>query len=211
MRQKSPPFMRRRLFAAVAVIAAWQFASAVAFAVLGYPIGWVVYSIYTGLYGDVQECYTTYHRAATYTTIIFVTALATAVGVALLFVLERRPTTIRHTSFTFVAWHAATVTALVASEEFGLFWLVHRLDWMIFGAPADLYSFRNVMLPRIIAWVAATTTAIGLVLWIRNKLAPLQMRLPVGPASGLAARSQLGRTATDDNPYAPPQSTQPPT
>jgi hypothetical protein len=145
----------------------------------------------------------------TYAVTIVVTALATAVGVALLIVLEGRRATIRHTIGTFVAWHAAAVAALVASEELGLFWVFHRIDWILFGTPENLYSFRNLMLPRVIGWLMSSTAAIAMVLWLRDKLVPVQTR-PPGPARGLGTASPPGKVFTDENPYAPPQSTQPP-
>jgi hypothetical protein len=34
----------------------------------------------------------------------------------------------------------------------------------------------QVMLPRIIAWVVASSAAIGLVVWLRNMLTPAQVK-----------------------------------
>jgi len=192
------------------VIAAWQVTCAIAFVLFGYTIGWGVYSIYTGIFGDIQDSYMTYHRASTYSVIVVVTALATAVGVALLIVMEGRRATVRHTIGTFVAWHAAAVAALVVSEELGLFWVFHRIDWNLFGTPENLYSFRNLMLPRVIAWLMSSTAAIGMVLWLRDKLVPVETRPPAQPARSLRTASPPGKVFTDENPYAPPQSTQPP-
>jgi hypothetical protein len=96
--QKDPPNVANgepharltSLTRSIAVIATWQLASAIAMSALGYPVGWVVHSIYTGLFGDIQNSYASYERASTYSVMIVVTALATALGVALLMILERR-------------------------------------------------------------------------------------------------------------------------
>ena len=173
--------------------------------VCGYAIGWVVYSVYTAHFGDIQETYSTYHRAVTYTVIIVVTALATAMGVALLIVMEGRRATVRHTIGTFVAWHAAAVVALVASEELGLFWVFHRIDWILFGTPENLYSFRNLMMPRVIAWVLSSTAAIAVVLWVRAKLAPLPPVAHAGQAREAGATAVRKPSTPDNNPYAPTQ------
>lgn len=188
----------------VVVIAAWQAACAVAMALCGYAIGWVVHSVYTSLFGDVQESYATYERAATYTVIFTVTALATAVGVLLLRVLERRATTWRRTVGTFIAWHAAAVAALVASNEWDLPWIVHRLDREIFGTPESLYTWRNLVWPRVIAWVLSSTPAIAAVLWLRSKVA-LAPSTQAQSMAEVGHAQKRGLVITEENPYEAPQ------
>jgi len=183
----------------VIVITTWQVVCAVALALCGHTIGWLVHSAYTGLFGDVQESFTAYSRVSTYVMIFTVSAIATAVGVTLLTVFERRRLSIRQLLATFIAWHAACLAALVISEESGLYWAFHRVDWALFRPPDNLYSLRNVMLPRVIAWVVSSSMAIITVLWLRSKVAPVQTTPPL---------SKPNRSAVaDENPYKAPQET----
>ena len=55
------------------------------------------------------------------------------------------------------AWEAAVVAILIWSYEVGFPYKINQLGWAIFGPPDNLYSFHNLMLHRIVAWLICTT------------------------------------------------------
>jgi hypothetical protein len=42
------------------------------------------------------------------------------------------------------------------SYEVGLPYLINQLDWYLFGPALDIYSFRNLVLPRLVAGMVCT-------------------------------------------------------
>jgi hypothetical protein len=81
----------------------------------------------------------------------------------------------------FGGWEMVVVAILICSYEVGFPYMVNQLGWALFGPPENIYSFGNLVLHRIIAWLICTTPVAWMVLWGYSTLAA--SRLPNGKAS----------------------------
>ncbi len=67
-------------------------------------------------------------------------------------------------------WEALVVILLFAAYEQGLDQYYRSWDWNFFGPPDSPYSFRNFLLPRILAVLTVTVPLGGLILWNYSRL-----------------------------------------
>jgi hypothetical protein len=84
--------------------------------------------------------------------------------------LLHRPTSWKLLAVIFMAWQTVVVAVLVWSYEAGFPNMISRLDGDLFGPVVDLYSFRNLALPRILAWLLCTAPVAGVMLWVYSKV-----------------------------------------
>jgi hypothetical protein len=68
-----------------------------------------------------------------------------------------------------VTWEVALLVMCIVAYEFGLPYQINQLGWKLFGPAEDLYSFSNLILPRLIAWLLYSIPAscIGLYVYRR--------------------------------------------
>jgi hypothetical protein len=148
----------------IAVSVVWHLCCLAMVLVYRPTIGRAVDTAYAWMCGNIQASFGRYERVATYLGIVLVSTPATAVSLKSLNCLVPRPRRWRDTIVTFAAWQASVVGALVWSYEVGFGSLINRLDWALFGPP-EIYSFRNLVLPRIIAWLVCTMPPICAAWW----------------------------------------------
>lgn len=67
-------------------------------------------------------------------------------------------------------WEGALLLFDVLAGHGRLSWHINQLGWAIFGAPEDLYSFSNLILPRILAWLLYSTPAALIGIWLFGRL-----------------------------------------
>jgi hypothetical protein len=61
------------------------------------------------------------------------------------------------------------VLVLVSSYEIGFSYSLNQLGWAVLGPPDNVYSFQNLVLHRIIAWLIETTPVSWTALWLHSK------------------------------------------
>ena len=89
-------------------------------------------------------------------------------------------------------WQVLLVPILIWSYEWGFSYKVLQLDWAVFGPSEDVYSFRNLVLPKIVTWLVCTLPVGLTVLWLYGKLGIESLKTPllvVGACSLLLALS----------------------
>jgi ribose/xylose/arabinose/galactoside ABC-type transport system permease subunit len=179
-----------RLKSLVAVVVVWNVCCLAVMLIYRPTVGRAVDAAYTRSFGDIQASFGRYERIATYLGIILVTTPATAVSLGLLNALMPRPRRWRSTVVTFGAWQVGVVAALVWSYEAGFPYMVNRLDWTLFG-PSEVYSLRNLVLPRIIAWIVCTMPPIWAACWLHSGLKRPERGRP-HPTKGGAPDQDIG-------------------
>ncbi len=172
--------MSNRLRSLVVVVVVWHLCWLALTLVTRPLVGRAADAAYVWAFGDIQASFGRYERFATYLGIVLATTPATAVSLGLVNVLIPGPRRWRDTFVTFAAWQVAAAGALVWSYESGFPSMVRRLDWTLFG-PTDVYSFRNLVLPRIIAWIVCTTPLIWTVGWFYSGLVQPVRSAPHSP------------------------------
>ena len=160
--------MSSRLRSLIMVAVVWQLCCLALILVYRPSIGRAVGAAYARSSGDIQANFGSYERVCTYLAIVLVTTPATVVSLGLLNALMPPQRSRRYRVLAFGVWQAAVVAALVWSYEIGFPYIVHRIDWTLFG-PAEIYSFRNLMLPRIIAWMVCTMPPICAAWWLFSR------------------------------------------
>ncbi len=161
--------MSSRFRSLIAMSVVWHLCCLALILVYRPTIGRVMDAAYAWSFGDIQASFGGYERISTYLGIVLFTTPATAVSLGLLNALMPRPRRWRLTVVAFGAWEAWVVAALVWSYEVGFPYMVHRLDWTLFG-PLEIYSFRSLVLPRIIAWMVCTMPPICAACWLYSGL-----------------------------------------
>ena len=134
-----------------------------------YAIGYLVIATYTMLYGDIQASYGRFERFGTYIGLLVVTL---PTSVATLFLVDRlsaRRTTVKRKMLTAACWQMIIMLVLVCSYEVGFPYMINQLDWRIFGPPTEIYSFQNLVLHRIIAWLLCTIPVAWLAVWLYSR------------------------------------------
>jgi hypothetical protein len=169
--------MSHRAKSIAGAIVMWQLACLVMY----YTCSFCVWSVFTLVYiawcGDVQASYITFYRVGTYVWIIVQTAPASlmtlwffdffawhAVPPGPLGVRRRKPLLLM-----FVAWQIGVVAVLIWSLETGFAEKIHMIDWELFGPIDEIYSFRTLVLPHLIAWLICTTPVAWAALWVHDK------------------------------------------
>jgi len=162
--------MSKRIKDLLITIAIWHLICLVMFFVFQYFVGRIVVAVYTAWFGDIQQSYGRYERIGTYFEFVVITSPASLLSLRLFNGLSRRKANWAQTFITFVGWEFVAVAVLIGSYEAGFSYMIHQLDWAIFGPNENLYSFRNLMVHRIIAWLLCTTPVAWIALWVHRKL-----------------------------------------
>lgn len=156
--------------AATAAIVVWNLV--VLPMALAYPntLGKVLLVTYEAIFGEIQASYGAFSRLAMYLAFAAITLPATLVAVWLFDRLSRRSLRWRQAGLSIVIWEALVILVLVSSYEIDFSYSLNQVCWAVFGPPDDLYGFRNIVLPRIIAWLIETTPVAWTSLWLHSKL-----------------------------------------
>lgn len=168
------------------VIATWHLACLAMVFVYGHIVGHFVVMAYTAYFGDVQASYGMFERVATYLGILVITSPATLISLLLFDRLFYRPARWTRRAAVFCGWELVVVAVLIWSYEVGFPYIVNQVGWAIFGPPENLYSFRNLVLHRIIAWLVCTTPVAWLALWVYSKVAVSRRHNAEAERAGLA-------------------------
>jgi hypothetical protein len=161
--------MSIRLKALTTTMAAWQVTCLAMYFVFGLIIGQLVVTAYTAWFGDIHQSYGRFERLSTYLGFAVITSTATTISLWLFARLLHRPMKWKLSGMTFVSWEVAVVAVLICSYEVGFAYRIHQFDWALFGPQENLYSFRNLILHRIIAWLLCTIPVSCLTLWIYGR------------------------------------------
>jgi hypothetical protein len=158
------------LKAATAAIIVWNLA--VLPMALAYPntLGKLLLVTYEAIFGEIQASYGAFSRLAMYLAFAAITLPATFVAVWLFDRLSRRSLRWRQAGLSILIWEVLVILVLVSSYEIGFSYSLNQVCWAVFGPPNDLYGFRNIVLPRIIAWLIETTPVAWTSLWLHSKL-----------------------------------------
>ena len=70
---------------------------------------------------------------------------------------------------TLLAWESVLLTFSIVAEKLNLSWHIHQLVCAVFGRE-DLYSFTNLVLHRVLAWLLYSTPAALMGIWLFGKL-----------------------------------------
>jgi hypothetical protein len=149
-------------------LATWQLCCRLLIVLYRPTFGRIVEASYSAWVGDIQANYGLYARLTAYLVIVLVTTPATLLSLRLLHWLCRSPGGWMCTGLTFAAWQAVVVPALIWSYEVGLAVKISDLRWELFGPPAEIYSFSNLVLPRLIAWLVCTVPVACAGLWLER-------------------------------------------
>lgn len=146
-------------------IAAWHLACLAMMIVFRDVIAQFVVAAYTACFGNIQASYGSFDRLATYLAIVVITSPASLVSLILFDRLSHGSAKRKRMLVTFAAWQLVVIAVLVWSYEIGFPYMVNQIGWALFGPPEDIYSFQNLVLHRIIAWMLCTTPVAWIVLW----------------------------------------------
>jgi hypothetical protein len=141
----------------VIAITVWQLVCLAMAYVYQYFVSHLVTAAYTSICGDVQASYDTFARLATYLGLLIVTLMASLVTLSIVDRLSGCRARARRKIRTLVSWQVAVMLILVLSYEVDFPSMLHRIGWQLLGPPTEIYSFRNLILHRIIAWLLCTT------------------------------------------------------
>jgi hypothetical protein len=137
-------------------IAAWHVACLAVRLACGAAVVRVVAATYSEWFGHVQASFGRFDRIATYALLIAATAPACALSLLAYDALRRRRVRFASTAAAFALWQLTVVAVFVCSYEVGFACWVHELDWAVFGH-REIYSYRNLVLPHVVAWLVWTT------------------------------------------------------
>jgi len=135
------------------------------------PVAELVDVTYRALFGDIRSSYGAFARVAMSVGYASVTLPATLIAVWLFDRLSRRSWRWRRSAPTIAVWEALVVLVLVSSYEIGFPYALNQMGWAVLGPPDDVYSFQNLVLHRLIAWLIETTPVAWTSLWLHSKLA----------------------------------------
>ena len=152
-------------------ILAWNLACLVMFYVHSYVIGPVIVTAYTARFGDVQASYGRFAWVMTISAFLVIPLLPTFVSVRFYDALVRRPSDWRRVVTSSIAWELLLVPILIWSYVFNLHYKLSQLRWAILGPPENIYSFSNLLLPDLIAWLICTVPVGAAVLRLHDKTA----------------------------------------
>lgn len=151
-------------------IVAWNLAILPTILVYPNTVGQLLRMTYEALFGDIQASYGTFLRIATFVGDVVVTLPATFVAVWLFDKLSRRSLRWRRAAISISIWEFLVVLVLVSSYEIGFSYSLNQVGWAILGPLDNVYSFSNLVLHRIIAWLIETTPVSWTALWLHSKL-----------------------------------------
>ena len=206
-----PEARPRRLKSTLIAVGVWQLACLGMMFVYGDFVSDLVVAAYTLLFGDIQASSGNFARFATYIRLIVITLPASALTIALVDKLSASKPSLKRKLLSLSWWQIATIFVLGSAYEFSLHYMISQLYWRLFGLPAEIYSFQNLILPRIIGWLLCTTPLVWLAAWTYSSsygsqpenscaghIAPVQIAEP-SDARETSAQSNL-------NPYSTPRS-----
>jgi len=119
---------------------------------------------YTQWLQDLEPGHAAYARLSIWIELLAITLPSTILTLVFFNSFDGRLARRKQLAVTFCAWQVSVTVLLVMSYEFGLAYKISQIDWTLFGQPANQYGFRNVLLPRIIAWLLCTMPAAWLTL-----------------------------------------------
>jgi hypothetical protein len=119
-------------------------------------IGHAVVAGYTWFLGDIQASYGTFDRLVTYLGFFITTLPASGLVILLVDRLSVLKAKAGRRLQTLICWQLATMLVLMMSFECGFPYMIHQLDWWVFGLQVETYSFRNLVFHQIIAWLLCT-------------------------------------------------------
>jgi hypothetical protein len=114
--------------------------------VAGYPL----------IYGDTEDSYRTFARFAPHIALLVVTLSATIVTLPVIEKLAGCRASAQQKLFALFAWEIVVMGVLVWSYESSFSFLLHTIDLYLRGQTVETYSFRNQVLPRLVAWLVCT-------------------------------------------------------
>ena len=161
---------RPRFKTHVVAIGMWQVTALAMMFLYGNAIGHIVVAVYTWRYGDIQSSYGRFERLSTYTGLLLITLVASVAAIAIVAKLLPYKCTLKQNVLVAVCWQSVTMILLAGSYEFGFPYMINQLGWRMFGAPTEVYSFQNLVLHRIIAWLICTIPTGILAVWFWSRL-----------------------------------------
>lgn len=169
-------------------VGVWQLACLAMMYVYGYLIGHFVVAAYTLFYGDIQASYGRFERFATYIGLLVITLPASVLAIAIVDKLSACKAPPKRKILTLGCWQLVTMLVLASCYEFGFPYMINQLGWRLFGPPTEIYSFQNLVLHRIIAWLLCTTPIACLAVWTYSRSCGSQLahEKPGDGASALA-------------------------
>jgi hypothetical protein len=174
-----PPFLLPTVFVLLGLflprptlltIVAWNLACLVMLYLFDYAIGPAIADAYTARFGDILASYGRFEWVVTICAFIVIPLPPTFVCVRLYDALVRRPSDWRRVVASSVAWEMFLLPVLICSYVFNFDYKIHQLGWAIFGPPDDLYSFTNLWLHRLLAWLICTVPVGVAALWLHEKM-----------------------------------------
>lgn len=132
-------------------------------------LGYLVIAGYTALYGDVQASYGRFERVSIYIALSVTTLPACVLTLAWYHRYTGRPVNRMKTAIVLGCWQLIVLGLLVWSYEIGLPYQISQLRWRLLGPPPEIYSFSNMVLPRIIAWLLCTVPVSCVALWVYSR------------------------------------------
>lgn len=144
----------------------WQLVAGSMMLVYRHGISWAVMAGYTAMYGDIQTSYGSFDRVSTYVALGVVALPACVLTLTWYHRYTGRTISRRSLALILGGWQMLVFLLLVLSYETGLPYRINQLHWKLLGPSADIYSFSNLVLPRIIAWLLCTVPVTWGALWV---------------------------------------------
>jgi hypothetical protein len=157
-------------------VVAWNLGCVVTLYVHGYVIGPAIAAVYTAWFGDIQASYGRFEWIATISSFITVPLPSTIVALRLYDALAGLPFGWRRLVASTVAWQVLLFPILLCSYMMSFGYRINQLGWAIFGPPENLYSYTNLVLPRIVAWLLCTTPVCVAALWLHRRMSRVSQK-----------------------------------
>jgi hypothetical protein len=148
--------MPRRAQAFVLSVVFWQLACVASLIAFSRTLTPFVTWIYEGWWGSIQNSYGCFERLVVYLQIIVGTTLATLVSLRAFDLICRQRVNWVLVRRVFYSWQIIVIGLLIGSHEFSFAYKLNQLVWTVRGPPDNIYSFTNLVLPRILAWLCCT-------------------------------------------------------
>jgi hypothetical protein len=107
-------------------------------------------------YGNVQLSFLKFVRIATYLGYFTMTLPATVLSLWTFNRIGRLRAGWRDVFLIGGTWELLVVIVSIAAYELEWAYRLNKLVWRLFGPSDDLYSFQNLLLPRLVIWVSCT-------------------------------------------------------